>query len=44
MMGHRNEYDEFVDRYQDIPLAVLEHFRPRTAKSTKGSMHAQANA
>lgn len=41
-MAHCNEYDEFVDRYQDIPLAVIEHFRPRKAKTIKGSMHAHA--
>lgn len=36
-MAHYNEYDEFDDHYQDIPLAVLEHFLPKATKSIKGS-------
>lgn len=38
-MAHCIEYDDFVDHYQDIPLAVLEHFRAKATKSIKGSMH-----
>lgn len=38
-MAHRSEYDDFIEHYQDIPLSVLEQFRPRAAKSIKGSMH-----
>lgn len=37
-MSYYNEFDDGIESFQDIPLAVLEHCRPRTLKAAKGSI------